>query len=57
MFKLFFDDASKGNLGKAGGGGVIFVSREILKWNIIGILDLTPITWLKSMGCGKELSS
>ena len=38
IFKLFFDEASKGNLGKAGGGGVIINPDGKVKvdycWNI-----------------------
>ena len=57
LFKLFFNRDSKGNPGVAGGGGIIIsVEQNHMNMNTTRILELTQITWLKLMGCGKGLS-
>ena len=57
IFKLFFDGASKGNPGMAGGGGVIIFPEGKTETKYCWNIGQDSIIWPKLMGYGKDSSS
>ena len=57
IFKFFFDGASKGNPGKAGGVESLLILMGRSRLNTAETLVMILIIWLRRMGSGKVSSS